>query len=71
MQVSEEDGKSMAKWVMATSFMMILSSNVYFIKRMVDKIDSTEQTVYALREEIATLKGQISDLQYRKKWGKP
>lgn len=70
MQVSEDDGKSIAKWVMATSIMMMLSSNVYFIKRLVDKIDSTEQTVYALREEIATLKGQISDLQYRKKWGR-
>lgn len=68
MQVTEEDGKSIARWVMATAIMMMLSSNVYFIKRLVDKIDQTEQTVYALREEIATLKAQINENEYRRKW---
>ncbi len=70
MQLSEHesDAKAVGKWFMGTAIMCMLSSNVFFIKRLIDKIDSTEQTVYALREEIATMKAQINEAEYRRKW---
>lgn len=40
---------------------ILFAGNVYFIKRLVDKIDSTEQMVVELRIEVAQLQRELQD----------
>lgn len=40
---------------------ILFAGNVYFIKRLVDKIDSTEQMVVELRIQVAQLQRELQD----------
>lgn len=43
-------------------FSIFLAGNAFFIKRLVDKIDSTEAIVWSLRQEVAVLKISIENI---------
>lgn len=66
MQINETDLKSVASWCVVGLLTIMFSSNIFFVKRIVDKLDTTEQSVYALRVEIATLRTQLDDIQNRR-----
>ena len=39
-----------------------IAGNIFFIKRLVDQIDATQKEVYALREDVASLKARVDIL---------
>lgn len=41
---------------------LLFASNVFFIKRLVDKLDNTEQIVWELRQQVAVLKATLEDM---------
>lgn len=41
---------------------VLITINAFFVKRLVDKLDSTEAQVYALREDVASIKTRLDDI---------
>lgn len=56
---------SIKKDVLAAIVVGLLGVNGFFIKGLVDKVDSTVQQVYALREDVAALKAKLDVLMQR------
>lgn len=59
--------------VIAGAVVILLSGNIFFVKRLVDRLDSNEAMIFQLRQEMAVLSArfdtlsQIATLNYRER----
>ena len=48
-----------AQLTASTLIVVLFAGNIYFIKRLVDKIDSTETAVWLMKEQIAVINSRL------------
>lgn len=61
------DSNNAAKKATAALLAILFSGNVFFVKRLVDKIDSLETTVWTLRQDVVILSIKLDGISGRKK----
>lgn len=65
------DSLRIPKWVVGITTTMIsvlFAGNVFFVNKLVNKIDATEQIVWQLRQEIAVLKVSVDAMHRRRSY---
>lgn len=63
LQIDERDLKSLLSWIGSALFTVLFLGNIYFMKRLVDKLDITEQNVIGLGKDVIKLKVKICAIE--------
>lgn len=65
----EDDYKKINAWIASVLGMLLLSGNIYFVKRLVDRLDEQGTMIWQLRQDVVILKLTIDGIHSYKKKG--
>jgi hypothetical protein len=54
--------QTLATWALTGAVGVLLSTNTFFIVRLIDKVDSTQELVWQLRQQLMLLSFRVDEL---------